>query len=252
MSENCIILGKGSEPLVAIPGLSTNKITTDTQILANSFKPLIDNFKIYLIDRPDYIKDGITNEDLAKDVYETIRAKGIKKACVIGVSQGGMIAQFLAAEHPECVEKLVLGSSMAEPNEMSERVIGNWIRLGKLKEYENLNSDIYQHIFSPEYFNKYADVIESFCKTMRPDGDERFVALAEAAYRGGSSECLKKIKCPVLVIGSENDQVLSGQASEYIASVLGCKLFMFKDAGHASYDETPEFYTICNNFFLNR
>lgn len=43
---------------------------------------------------------------MADGQAKAIRKLGIGKACVLGVSQGGMIAQCMAIRHPEIVENL--------------------------------------------------------------------------------------------------------------------------------------------------
>jgi 3-oxoadipate enol-lactonase len=50
--------------------------------------------------------------DLAADARDVLRACGIDRATVLGISMGGMIAQELAIRHGEIVEKLVLVATM--------------------------------------------------------------------------------------------------------------------------------------------
>ena len=47
-----------------------------------------------------------TLSDMAEDAVELLRELGIAPAHVVGASMGGMIAQVLAAEHPERVRSL--------------------------------------------------------------------------------------------------------------------------------------------------
>ncbi|HUE32542.1 MAG TPA: alpha/beta hydrolase [Mycobacterium sp.] len=53
-----------------------------------------------------------TISDLAADARDVLKACGIDRATVLGISMGGMIAQELAIRHSEIVEKLVLVATM--------------------------------------------------------------------------------------------------------------------------------------------
>ena len=52
-----------------------------------------------------------------------------------------------------------------------------------------------------------------------------------------------RLECPVLVLGSRDDRVLGGKASEQIAEQLenspDCELVIYEDYGHAAYDLAP-------------
>ena len=52
---------------------------------------------------------------------------------------------------------------------------------------------------------------------------------------------LEEIRCPVLVVGGRQDQVLTGRASEEIAEKLGCQIYMYEDLGHSAYEEAEDF-----------
>ena len=49
--------------------------------------------------------------DLADDAAALIRGLGYDRAHVMGTSLGGLIAQALAARHPNCIDRLILGST---------------------------------------------------------------------------------------------------------------------------------------------
>ncbi len=51
---------------------------------------------------------------MAADVAEAMVVLNITSAYVMGISQGGMIAQWLAVNFPEKVEKLVLAVTTAK------------------------------------------------------------------------------------------------------------------------------------------
>ena len=86
-------------------------------------------------------------------------------------------------------------------------------------------------------------------KDVTPEELRKFVVLAKGTKNFSSVRALKKIKCPVFVIGSKADKVLGGGASETLAQKLGCKLFMYQDFGHAVYDEAPDYKQKMLEFF---
>jgi pimeloyl-ACP methyl ester carboxylesterase len=56
--------------------------------------------------RRRFVPDQYTLSDMARDSANLLRELGISTAHVVGASMGGMIAQVLAAEHPEDVRSL--------------------------------------------------------------------------------------------------------------------------------------------------
>ena len=61
---------------------------------------------------------------------------------------------------------------------------------------------------------------------------------------------LRKIACPVLVIGSRSDKVFGGDASvQIMEKIAGCEIFMYDDYGHAAYDIAPDYRERMLKFF---
>ncbi|MBR3040989.1 MAG: alpha/beta hydrolase, partial [Lachnospiraceae bacterium] len=61
------------------------------------------------------------------------------------------------------------------------------------------------------------------------------------------------IACPVLVLGSKDDVVLGGEASEALFESLkdrpDCELYMYEGYGHAAYDLAPDYKDRMLSFF---
>ena len=80
---------------------------------------LTDRYKLILFDnkgsgRTDYPSDpgeDFTIRLMADDAAALLDALGIEHAHVMGISMGGMIAQELAVNYPEKVDKLILAST---------------------------------------------------------------------------------------------------------------------------------------------
>ena len=71
---------------------------------------------------------------MASDTAAVMRALGLRDADVFGASQGGMIAMYLAADDPELVHALVLGSTTACCNETIAAFGERWMELAQKRD----------------------------------------------------------------------------------------------------------------------
>lgn len=106
------IQGDGA-PLVVIPGLSS-----DISQWGVIIQPLAQHNRVIAFDnrgagRTDKPDQPYTIEMMANDANELLRALGVERANILGVSMGGRIALALAIEHPELVKRLILVSTSA-------------------------------------------------------------------------------------------------------------------------------------------
>jgi pimeloyl-ACP methyl ester carboxylesterase len=119
----------GAPPLVLIQGLSAQRLGWRPgfcQRLADA------GFHVIRFDNRDvgqsqrYPDGGYGVSDMANDVADFLDALGLKTAHVVGQSMGGMIAQFVAEEHPERVRSLGLLYTSASTRHFigAEAVIG--------------------------------------------------------------------------------------------------------------------------------
>ena len=145
VSMDYIAFGAGPKNLVMIQGLNTRGIKGAAASLAFLYRHFARDYTVYLFDRRTDLREGITVRELAADVAMAMDALGIDHADVLGVSQGGMIAQYLAIDRPDLVGKLVLAVTLSRNNETVRTVIETWIGL-------TLRSKIGAPIFSSSFF----------------------------------------------------------------------------------------------------
>lgn len=88
--------GKGEKTLVILPGLSVQSVMGAADAVAGAYRSLTDHFTIYVFDRRAELPASYSVRDMARDTAEAFRALGLKKVCLFGASQGGMIALALA------------------------------------------------------------------------------------------------------------------------------------------------------------
>lgn len=239
--------GKGDRDLVIFPGLAVRDVTEDMPMLEKVFRMFTEEWRVHVIDRPQEVPDGTTNRDLAHTHAEFLIQQGITDADIIGISQGGMIAQHLAVDYPELVHRLVLGSTMSEMNSTAQHTFDTWFELAESGKWDEMVHDMMNRLYTDRYLGKYSAAVDMLARTLRPDDAHRFLNLVRACMTAGP-ENLEGITCPTLVMGAEEDLVLTGQASRDIAEKLGCELFMYSGFRHAVYDESSDFYYRAQEF----
>lgn len=244
-----ITFGKGPKTLIMIQGLNTRGIKGTALSLAYMYRIFAKDYTVYLFDRRPNVAEGLTVRDLAADVAAAMDVLKIAKADIFGVSQGGMIAQYLALERPDLVNKMVLAVTLSKNNEIVESVIENWINLTERGDMKQLVSDMAEKMYSDAYIKRYRPLLPLLTILQRPKDVKGFVILAKACLTCDSYEELDKMQCPVLVIGGQGDNVVGGEASEEIAAKLGCEIHMYENLGHAAYEEAKDFNQRVYDFF---
>lgn len=247
---DCITFGEGTRPLVMIQGLQTRGIRGAGLTLAWMYRIFARDYRVYLFDRRPDVQDGITVRDLAEDVAAAMDELGIGRADVIGVSQGGMIAQYLAIDRPDLVNRLVLAVTLSRNNAAVESVVGNWIALTERGAMKQLVQDMAEKMYSDAYIRRYRPFMPLLTAVQKPRDAQRFIRLAKACLTCNAYEELDRIQCPVFVIGGRQDRVVGADASEEIAQKLGCRVFIYEQLGHAAYEEAKDFNRRMYDFLM--
>ena len=246
-----VVFGKGAKPLVIIPGLSLNRVEGAGFSLAYMYRIFAKEYRVYVFDRKEVISEGYTIKQIAEDTAYAMKTLGIAKAYVFGVSQGGMVAQYLAMDYPELVEKLVLGVTLSGQNETLKKAVETWIQFAENHDMQGFVEDMLFKMYSKQYIKKYQMFIPLMIKMSQKADLNRFIILAKACLTCDTYEELHKITCPVLVLGGKQDKVVTGEASEEIAGKLSCEIYMYEDFGHAVYEEAKDFNERIYNFLKN-
>lgn len=241
-----IKFGTGARPLVLLPGMSLKSTMGIASMVVDSYKIFADDFTVYLFDRKKNFGESYLMEEMASDTAEAMSVIGVERACMIGISQGGMIAQLIAEQFPQKVERLALGCSAARLNDMSRAVMTEWKRLADAGDVEALCSNFIDKVFSAETVRKYKKSLMRMNTNATEQDMKRFCVLARACLAFEAYEGLSKLKCPTLILGAELDQVLGVIASREIAEVLKqngvpSELYVYENYGHAAYDEAPDY-----------
>ncbi|MBO4289499.1 MAG: alpha/beta hydrolase [Lachnospiraceae bacterium] len=239
-----VCFGHGEKNFVILPGLSDGLTTVKGKavMLAKPYQKFFDHYTVWMFSRKDELPQGCTIREMAADQAAAMEALGIEKASVMGVSQGGMIAQYLAIDHPKLVEKLVLAVTAPQVNDMILDAVGGWMELAEKGDHKQLMIDTAEKSYSPAYLKKYRKLYPLLGHLGKPKDYRRFLANARAILGFDALEDLERIACPVLILAGEEDRIVGVEASFMMQKKIpGSRLHVYKGLGHAAYEEAEDF-----------
>ena len=245
-----VTFGKGDKTLIIITGLSLQRLNDLSNLAIHSlFYRYAKEYTVYIFDRKDHIEEGITIENMADDLYQSLQELHIDNASIIGISQGGMIAQLFAIKYPQKVTSLVLALTFSRNNEISRETIEGWIEMAKNGEMAKLNKDSMCKTFSSPVLKKLYVINRLFLKSVSTEKRHRFVCLAKSILAFDYYSSLDKITCPTLVLGAKKDLVLGVDGARELANgIPNASYYEFGKLGHAAYVESRRFNKVLLEF----
>jgi pimeloyl-ACP methyl ester carboxylesterase len=178
--------------------------------------------------------------DFAADAVGLLDAIGIEKAHVVGISMGGMIAQLVAAYHPDRVLTLTsIMSTTGEPG-LPAATAESWACVTAPLETE-LEPFLDQYLFNKRAYAgpKYpvdAELQRDHAKKLFVRGTStagRDRQLAAILASGSRREALASVTCPTLVIHGDADPLVRVEAGIATADAIeGAELLIIEGMGH--------------------
>ena len=239
-----IRFGKGARVLVMLPGLGDGLRTVKGTALpmALLYRRFAKQYTVYAFSRREPLAAGMTTRDMAAEQAQAMEALGIDRADILGVSMGGMIAQWLAIDHPHRVGKLILTVTCAEQNPVLRESIREWVDLAKTGDHAGFMDSNLRRIYSERYYRQNKWMTPLIGALTKPKSYDRFFIQAEACLTHDARAELQSIQAQTLVIGGEKDLALGGEASKVLAAhIPGAALKMYPQWGHGLYEEAGDF-----------
>ena len=237
--------GDGPKKLVVLPGLSDGLATVKGKawLLAAPYQRFFRDYTVYMFSRKNDMPEGYRIEDMADDQVIAMRNLGIDRACILGVSQGGMIAQSIAIRHPEVVERLILAVTTPYANEAVKHTVSSWIELVNRGDHRSLMMDTAEKMYSEGYLRKNRKYFPLVARFTKPSSYDRFLKNANAILRFDALGELSKISCPTLIIAGSDDKTVGNDApGELKSGIANSELFVYEGLGHGAYEEAKDFY----------
>ncbi|HMI11875.1 MAG TPA: alpha/beta fold hydrolase [Bradyrhizobium sp.] len=194
-------------------------------------------------------------DNYVADALAVMDATEAGNAILVGLSLGGLHASVLAAHHPERVKAAILVGTVASIGPPNFSRLANKHFEAKQEQYEGWNK------FNREYWmENYPDFAEHFVRNIHSEphstrqieegidwaGDTTGPVLIKTVEartippRFDVSEAMyRKIRCPVLMIHGDNDQIQSYARAQAVAEVTGAELVTIEGGGHNALGRIP-------------
>ncbi len=173
---------------------------------------------------------------IADGVATVLKALDLGPVAIEAESGGGRISLWLAVDHPDLVERLVLAAPAAETpagSPMAERM-ARWIALGDAGDWGTFFAEM-ARVMKAATEEQSGSFAAAAALQPRPATPERFIGELRATLDPSSfvTDRLGEIDVPALVLAGELDQVVPVAATRQVAErIPGAHLITDPECGH--------------------
>lgn len=204
-------VGDGPGTLLVVPGLDDALFDGSYSLLearatAWTLRRYTEAYTVYVVSRPRGLDPEASIEEMAAD-YVRVLEERLGPAPVVGFSMGGLIAQEVARDRPDLVDRLVLGVSGCRLAEGS-RETGRRLRWYALEdEWVELRATLFEAMYTGRRRRLYPALARSVGRLRPPEPADPGDVLAsiEAVLAYDSCDRLEEIESRTLVIGGDED-----------------------------------------------
>ncbi len=251
----------GNQPLVFFQYFTGTLDNWDSAVL----DPLSKEREVIIFDTKGIAKSGgepaHTIADIAKDAEAFIDALGLLKIDLFGFSMGSFVAQQVAVDRPELVDRIILVGSGPRGGEGLETFRPDvWALFDK--SYDQPDELLLDTFFAPTQTSQAAGW--QFLERIRARQEDRdsaisdkvipaqLAAIAEWGKKSAHSfDYLTEIKHPVLVVNGSNDIIFPTVNSYLLQQNLpNAQLLLYPDSNHASHYQFHEHFVRQVKLFL--
>ncbi|MGH7984495.1 MAG: alpha/beta fold hydrolase [Candidatus Udaeobacter sp.] len=193
---------------------------------------------------------------LADDAAHVIEALGPERTSVLGWSMGGFIAQTLAVQHPDRINKLVLLSTDPGGTDADLASTAVWSQLIDMsgtphEQARRLLLLLFPSDVADSFYREFGDIVAAARARLSPDLIKRQAAAMDAWHCNGAGDGLREIAAPVLIAtGAEDVVIPSSNALKLVNAIPGAWLAQFPRGGHAFMAQYPRPLAELINCFL--
>lgn len=188
--------------------------------------------------------------DLGSDLVALLDRVGIERASLCGLSIGGMISMWVAAQHPERVERVVLcctSALLGPPEGWHQRAA-----TVRAEGVEAIADAVLERWFTPGFAAQHPQVIEDMRGRLVATPAEGYAGCCEAIAAMDLTGDLGSISAPTLVLSGADDPATPPVHGRRIAELIpGARFEVVSPAAHLATVERPDLTTAMILRFLS-
>jgi len=241
-------LGVGSgAPMMFVAGLAPQAgvETAGTERMnASLLRPFAKRRRVLFVNRRRGLPRGMSMAELAEEHAAAIRSLGGGPVDVAGISTGGSIAQQMAADHPDVVDRLVLLSTacrLGPQGRALQRRVAVRIRGGA---YRQALAVMMAGLVPPGRGQLAAGAVAWLAGPRLLAGGDDLADMAttiEAEDAFDLATCGSPIRAPTLILAGSADRFYSPELFAETARLIpGSRLRVFEGRGHVTVTMHPE------------
>lgn len=239
---NVTVEGRADGPVL----MMSNSLGTNLHMWDDQAPELSKHFRLVRYDRRGHGQSGAPKgpysmELFGRDVIAVLDALKIKTINWCGLSMGGMVGQWLGANAPDRVDKLILSntsSQMADKGIWNDRI--KFVREKGLAAMVDQNMERW---FTPEFRQKSPQVLARMKDMFVATKVDGYIGCCEAIRDMDFRESNTRIKAPTLIIIGGRDPATTPAVGEMIHQQIKGSKVATLDAAHIANMEQPKLYT---------
>jgi 3-oxoadipate enol-lactonase len=226
-------------PLIFLHGVGSDKSVWDFQV-----KELSKNRRVVAFDYAGYGESNLpskdlTREEIARYVFGAMDALEIKRAHILGLSFGGVVALEMFAQNARRIMSLILADAFARHprgGEIVERTL-SLVEKMTMREFAEQRVEV---LLMPEIGEQMrGEVVETFSKIPK----QTFRWATRAVWAADYRNLLPQINVPTLILVGERDAVAPVELSKELAeNITGARLEIISGASHLSNLDKPRVF----------
>jgi len=244
--------GDGGQPLVCIHGVGACKEAWDE--IVNQLK---DEFTVLTFDLRGHgassrIKGRYEIEDFVREAMALADHVGFQTFSLAGFSLGGLIAQKLALDHPQRVNRLILLSTVAgRTDEEKQRVSGRLAALMAGEPGSHYDASLSRWL-TEEFQKNNPDKIARLRERNAQNDPDCYASAYRVLAETDLGEELSQINIPTLVATGECDSGSNPRMAGFIHDrIANSEIRIFPGLRHSILTEAPDLVAITMRNFLN-